>query len=318
MSLGAVAVLIVLTVVGAYAAGVFNTVLPATCTIGQTGDAATVTISGTGARHACDLATKAPSVGGPAAWASTSPSTTQVLCAYKVRNLTVGVRWSQSSLSYSVCSGPLDPENWSQSTQAFTCTVGTCGAAAQPTPTPTPAPVNGICGLHYLDHDAIVTFDGPSAEDWCTALRRSDGYWFEFTPTRPAFLGVSYNTGYDGTTTVASVTAGSPADQAGIRQGDIITQVGNQPLDSNHVLLDVELQYRPGDTATFAISRGGQPVTVNVTFGAGVLGWAKGLDVVCSGSIGAGVQWIVLDSGGHLYGDQVCATLNQRAAQTGG
>jgi hypothetical protein len=38
---------------------------------------------------------------------------------------------------------------------------------------------------------------------------------------------------------------------------------------------------------------------------------ASGLDIVCSGTSHAGVAWAIYDSGGHIYGHQVCAQLNQ-------
>lgn len=41
---------------------------------------------------------------------------------------------------------------------------------------------------------------------------------------------------------------------------------------------------------------------------------ASGLDIVCSGTSRAGVAWTVYDSGGHFYGRQVCAQLNQLTA----
>lgn len=42
---------------------------------------------------------------------------------------------------------------------------------------------------------------------------------------------------------------------------------------------------------------------------------AAGLDTVCSLTTRAGVTWTVYDSGGHVYGQQACAKLNQLTAQ---
>jgi S1-C subfamily serine protease len=64
-----------------------------------------------------------------------------------------------------------------------------------------------------------------------------------------------------------AVVPGSPADQAGIRDGDIITKVEGQPLDAEHPLDLVLSQYAPGQTVTLEILRHGSTLTVRVTLG---------------------------------------------------
>ncbi len=36
--------------------------------------------------------------------------------------------------------------------------------------------------------------------------------------------------------------------------------------------------------------------------------------LICSGTMSTGVTWKVYDTGGHIYGDQACASINQYSA----
>jgi serine protease Do len=66
---------------------------------------------------------------------------------------------------------------------------------------------------------------------------------------------------------VAAVLAGSPGDKAGIKTGDIITQVEGQTIDSLHPLQDVLVQYAPGRTVSVEVYRDGSYLTVRVSLG---------------------------------------------------
>jgi S1-C subfamily serine protease len=70
-----------------------------------------------------------------------------------------------------------------------------------------------------------------------------------------------------GGNSVAAVLAGSPGDTAGIKTGDIITQVEGQVIDSLHPLQDVLVQYAPGRTVSVQVYRNGSYVTIRVTLG---------------------------------------------------
>ena len=67
--------------------------------------------------------------------------------------------------------------------------------------------------------------------------------------------------------TSPAVVAGSPADQAGIREGDIITKVNDQAIDTDHPLDATLSMYAPGDTVTISLLRDGQTVTVQLKLG---------------------------------------------------
>lgn len=63
----------------------------------------------------------------------------------------------------------------------------------------------------------------------------------------------------------SAVVAGTPADRAGLRDGDIITAIGATPLDSNTSLRAALLKHRPGETVKLDVLRDGEPLSVEVT-----------------------------------------------------
>jgi membrane-associated protease RseP (regulator of RpoE activity) len=80
------------------------------------------------------------------------------------------------------------------------------------------------------------------------------------TPRLPGMRGVSG-------AVIGEVVAGSPAEEAGLSVGDVITAVGNTPVDANHRLVDILGQYKPGDQVTLKVRRLGNTVTVKATLG---------------------------------------------------
>jgi len=66
---------------------------------------------------------------------------------------------------------------------------------------------------------------------------------------------------------IAAVQPGSPAAQAGLRRGDVITQIGNQPITSADQVQQQVAAVNVGDTLTLTIERQGQRQTVPVRTG---------------------------------------------------
>ena len=66
---------------------------------------------------------------------------------------------------------------------------------------------------------------------------------------------------------VVQVQDGSPAAQAGLQPGDIITAVDGTTLDADHLLQDQLFEHKVGDTVQLTIDRDGQTMTISVTLG---------------------------------------------------
>jgi 2-alkenal reductase len=66
---------------------------------------------------------------------------------------------------------------------------------------------------------------------------------------------------------VTGVDAGKPADQAGIKDGDIIVSINDKVIDEEHPLDATLAQFSPGDTVDVKILRDGAAMTLQVTLG---------------------------------------------------
>jgi putative serine protease PepD len=66
---------------------------------------------------------------------------------------------------------------------------------------------------------------------------------------------------------VQGVVTGGPAAQAGLRTGDIITEINGEPATSPVQLQEITLTKKPGDTVKLQYWRNGQTTTVTVTLG---------------------------------------------------
>jgi S1-C subfamily serine protease len=64
-----------------------------------------------------------------------------------------------------------------------------------------------------------------------------------------------------------AVFAGSPADRAGLLEGDIVVAVDGQTVDADHDLSTRILPHVPGDTVTLSVVRDGRTLEVAVTLG---------------------------------------------------
>ena len=66
---------------------------------------------------------------------------------------------------------------------------------------------------------------------------------------------------------VAEVTSGSPAEQAGIRKGDIITSLDGEEITSSDGLVLAVRSHSVGDKVTVTLMRGSKQMSVDVTLG---------------------------------------------------
>jgi serine protease Do len=66
---------------------------------------------------------------------------------------------------------------------------------------------------------------------------------------------------------VQNVASGSPADQAGVQQGDVITAANGQAVTGEDDLLVALAHSKPGQTLTLTLNRNGSTLTVHVHLG---------------------------------------------------
>lgn len=83
------------------------------------------------------------------------------------------------------------------------------------------------------------------------------------TPEIAASLGIKDTKG----ALVATVVPGGPASKAGFEQGDIITAIDGQAVDDSTDLTRRVASVPAGQSATFAVLRGGKPLTLKASIG---------------------------------------------------
>jgi S1-C subfamily serine protease len=64
-----------------------------------------------------------------------------------------------------------------------------------------------------------------------------------------------------------AIVPGSPADEAGLEKGDIVTSIQSIKLDEEHPLDAVVSQFSPGETVTMEVLRDGETRSIDVTLG---------------------------------------------------
>jgi serine protease Do len=84
------------------------------------------------------------------------------------------------------------------------------------------------------------------------------GVWYE-----PADNGLKIGGNKNG----SSVLKDSPAEKAGLKEGDIITEAGGKPLDAGLDLAAIIAEYTPGETLPMKIIRAGKEMDINAVLG---------------------------------------------------
>ena len=83
-------------------------------------------------------------------------------------------------------------------------------------------------------------------------------------------IGAEVRTGGRGGAEISSVGAGTPAQQAGLREGDVVTAVDGKPVNDGIELIVAIRSHQPGETIELTLRRDGGPRTVEVTLDAKV------------------------------------------------
>ena len=64
---------------------------------------------------------------------------------------------------------------------------------------------------------------------------------------------------------IGSITSGSPADKAGLQQGDLVTKIDGKAIGGADDVVATIRGHKPGDKVTLDYVRNGKPATVTVT-----------------------------------------------------
>ena len=86
------------------------------------------------------------------------------------------------------------------------------------------------------------------------------------TPSH-AMLGVQVSDAQGGGALISSVTSGSAADKAGLKAGDVVTQVGDSKVTDGDTLASAVRSHKAGDKVSVTYTRAGATHSVTVTLG---------------------------------------------------
>ena len=64
---------------------------------------------------------------------------------------------------------------------------------------------------------------------------------------------------------ITSVVVGGPADQAGVRPGDVVVKVATQPVANTVQLLAAVAALKPGEPAQLTLQRGATALALSIT-----------------------------------------------------
>ena len=87
-----------------------------------------------------------------------------------------------------------------------------------------------------------------------------------FQPINPEIAAI-YNLPAQWGVYLTRVAPNSPADQAGLQAGDIITKIGDIALDETHSYVNTLFAFQPGDQITLGVVRGNERMQLEVTLG---------------------------------------------------
>ena len=98
-----------------------------------------------------------------------------------------------------------------------------------------------------------------------TAIRLANELISSGTSTTP-IMGVKLNMGAE-KATISEITAGGPAEAAGMKSGDVIVKVDGRAVGSNTDLVVAIRDHKPGDSVKLTIERDGDTEEVTLTLG---------------------------------------------------
>src|SRR6266498_1767449 len=87
-----------------------------------------------------------------------------------------------------------------------------------------------------------------------------------FQPINPD-IALRYNLPAQWGVYITRISSGSPASQAGLQEGDIITKIGDVTLDETHSYVNTLFTFKPGDQTTLQVVRANKDLQVQITLG---------------------------------------------------
>jgi serine protease Do len=121
-------------------------------------------------------------------------------------------------------------------------------------------PINDVKGLV----DQVLStgkFERPYLGVRYVPLTADYAYEYNLSVNRGAYLAPSQVTGQP------AVVSGSPADKAGLKEKDVITQVDGTNIDETHSLTSLLGQHKPGDKVKLTVVRSGKTLHIEVKLG---------------------------------------------------
>jgi putative serine protease PepD len=82
-----------------------------------------------------------------------------------------------------------------------------------------------------------------------------------------AYLGVQTGDAQGAGAQVGAVTAGGPAANGGLQQGDVITALGGKSVDDSSALSSLVDEHKAGDSVEVKVTRGGKQQTLTIKLG---------------------------------------------------
>ena len=148
------------------------------------------------------------------------------------------------------------------------------------TPRDTSDRINRVDAVHTINlfHEILkATATAPERWPWATASQGQDPGTRAQAPTggpRRSSIRVRFGirpsdeVGTADHVAVASVTSGSPAEDAGVKAGDVLTSWNGEPVGDIADWMGKLAQHEPGDEVTVVVDRAGEAVSLKVTLGA--------------------------------------------------
>ncbi len=86
-------------------------------------------------------------------------------------------------------------------------------------------------------------------------------------PIKHPYVGIELNGNSTGGAQVTVVEAGSPAESAGLQQGDLVTAINGKTISSTEQFIATVDTFTPGQTITLTVKRGGSTTQLKLTLG---------------------------------------------------